>query len=106
MNVRQIPEKRTSFLYIVDMTIQLGNAKCLVVLGISKAHLLEVMARPDFKGLTHQDVEVLSVKILFKTHKEIIEQHLDDKSKQVGIPLQIMEVNGSDLNKGIRLLYR
>lgn len=101
--LKKIPKKRMDWIYLVDMTIKLGTAKCLVILGISKTHLYEVMARPGFKGLTHQDVEVLSIKILFQTTGEIIEQHLDELSFMTGIPLQIIADHGSDLKKGIML---
>lgn len=97
------PEKRNDWIFIADMTIKLGTAKCLVILGITKATLKEVMARPGFKGLTHKDVEVLSVEILFQSNGEIIEQCLNELSQKIGVPIQIIADHGSDLSKGIRL---
>lgn len=48
------------------------------------------MSQPKLSGLKHQDVEVLSLEILFSTTGEIIEQCLEKASNQVGIPLQII----------------
>lgn len=99
--LQKIPEKRTDWILIIDMTIKLGSAKCLVILGITHAHLLEIMARPDFKGLTHEDVEVLLVKILFQSNGPTIEKCLNELCEKIGVPLQIIADHGSDLNNGI-----
>ena len=64
------------------------------------------MSQPDFSGLKHQDVEVLSIEICFSTSGEIIEQHLDKLSDKVGVPLQIISDHGGDIKKGIELFVQ
>jgi DNA-binding Lrp family transcriptional regulator len=54
-------------------------------------------------GLAHEDVEVLGLEVLASTKKEIIKQLLEKVSKVVGVPVQIVADNGSDLAAGIKL---
>lgn len=57
----------------------------------------------DHRGLSHHDVEILGLEIMSSTKGELIEQQLDKISKRVGIPVQIVADNGSDLARGIKL---
>lgn len=56
---------------------------------------LDSKKEPSF-ALRHQDVEVLAVKILVSDTGEVIEEILTQLTKQIGSPVQIVEVNGSD----------
>jgi hypothetical protein len=94
-------EQRNDWIFIVDFTIELGKQKALVVLGVSQEHFLEVVN--ENRGLSHCDVEVLGLEIMNSTKGELIEQQLDKISKKVGIPIQIVADNGSDLARGIKL---
>jgi hypothetical protein len=86
----------------IDFTVELGKQKALVVLGVSQKYFQEeVVAR--HRSLSHKDVEVLGLEIMDSTTGELIEQQLDKISKKVGIPIQIVADNGSDLAKGIKL---
>jgi hypothetical protein len=94
-------EQRKDWIFIVDFTIELGKQKALVVLGVSQEHFLEVVN--EHRGLSHNDVEVLGLEIMNSTKGELIEQQLDKISKKVGVPIQIVADNGSDLARGIKL---
>jgi len=85
---------------ILDLTIELGQAKCLVILGIPAARLSETGY-----ALQHQDVKVLAIEVLFHSTGEIIHQLLVDLAKQIGNPIQILSDHGSDMKKGVEL-YR
>lgn len=102
----QTQEKHSDWIFIIDLTIKLGQVKCLVVLGIRKSHLNQLLSQPDFSGLKHTDIVVLSLEILFSTKGEIVEQCLNTLSDKVGVPIQIISDHGSDLKKGIELFIQ
>lgn len=95
-------EKREDWLFIIDLSIELGKEKCLVVLGVSQEYYIEEV-RKKGRGLTHQDVEVLQLEIMTSTKGELIAAVLEKVTNQVGTPLQIVSDHGSDLYRGIQL---
>lgn len=95
-------EYRKDWIFIVDFTIELGHQKALVVLGVSQEYFLEKVISEN-RGLSHNDVELLGLEIMNSTKGELIEQKLDEISKKVGVPVQIVADNGSDLARGIKL---
>ena len=101
--LQQNHEKADDWIFILDLIIELGQGKCLVILGIRKSRLEELLSQPEFSGLKHQDVVVLSLEILHSTKGIVIEQCLNNLSLKVGVPIQIISDHGSDLKKGIEL---
>lgn len=95
-------EYRTDWIFIVDLTVELGTEKGLVVLGVPQ-QLLEEEVFADKRGLQHQDVQILALEIMHSTKGELIEQKLTEITEKVGCPLQIIADNGSDIQKGIKL---
>jgi hypothetical protein len=107
-------ERRSDWIMIVDITIELGTAKCLVILGIPQAHLPSAMAGRDRLEdidnnsfvLQHQRVKILSIEVLTTVTGEVINDKLEALSKKVGIPRQIIADHGSDVKKGIELFQQ
>lgn len=95
-------EYRSDWIFIVDMTIEIGKNKCLVILGISQEKLARIIEK-EARSLQHQDVEVLSLEILNTTVGTIILDKLNNLSERVGTPIQIVSDRGSDIKKGIDL---
>ena len=95
-------EYRNDWIFIVDFTIELGQQKALVVLGVSQEHFSNTVVS-EHRGLSHSDVEILGLEIMTSTKGELIEQQLHNISKRVGVPVQIVADNGSDLARGIKL---
>lgn len=54
-------------------------------------------------GLSHEDVEILGLEVMDSTRGEIIQEKLEQVSQKVGVPVQIVADNSSDLARGIRL---
>jgi hypothetical protein len=95
-------EYRTDWIFILDLTIEIGKTKCLVILGIPQEKL-EVIVKQAARSLHHQDVEVLSIEILNTTVRVVILEKLNNLAEQVGDPIQIVSDRGSDIKKGIDL---
>jgi len=97
-------EYRKDWIFILDMTIELGAAKCLVILGISQEKLTKIIKEEE-RSLQHEDVEILSLDIMEKSPGVMILEKLSNLAERVGTPVQIISDWGSDIKKGIEL-YR
>lgn len=95
-------ETRDDWIFIVDLTVELGTEKGLVVLGVSQQKLEEEIL-PLRRGLQHQDVQILALEIMSSTRGELIEEKLTEVSLKCGCPRQIIADRGSDIQRGIKL---
>lgn len=91
----------SDWVFLVDLTIQLGTHKCLVVLGVPLSQLQRSGYSPD-----HHDVHVLSLHVLTRCNGKIVCGHLTRLSKRVGVPVQILSDHGGDVSAGIRLFQQ
>ena len=87
----------SDWVFLVDLTIQLGEHKCLVILGVRLSVLRSKGYSPD-----HHDVQVLSVAVLTRCDGETVAAHLGTLSKRLGVPVQVVSDHGSDVLAGIR----
>ena len=94
---RPLP-KYQDWVYLLDLTIQLGQHKCLVILGVSLSQF-----RRNGCRLNHRDVYVLSVQVLTHCTAETIYQNLAEVQKRTGTPLEAISDHGNDVWGGIRL---
>ncbi len=91
-------EHREDRIFIMDMTVELGKSKCLLILGVSESRFRQA----DF-CLTHHDTEVLALQIFTQAKGEDIAACLEGLSQRIGVPKQIVSDQGSDIKKGIQL---
>jgi len=70
-------EYRNDWIFIIDITVELGHQKAMVVLGISQKCLKELINN-SAKSLSHQDVEILALEIMDSTKGEFIEKKLNE----------------------------
>jgi len=99
--LQHVPKRRSDWVWIIDHTLQWGTARCLVVLGVSEAHL----AAHGFR-LGHADVCVLALEVVEHSDGTVVHQQLVALAERVGVPRQIVSDHGSDLAKGIRLFQQ
>ncbi|WP_213460587.1 hypothetical protein [Thiocapsa sp.] len=97
----QPPQRREDWIYIADHTLELGTSKCLVILGIPAARLLETGYSPS-----HRAMQVLAVKVTTHSTGEWVATVLREVAERTGVPVQIVADHGSDLHKGITLFRR
>lgn len=91
-------EKRSDWIFIVDHTVELGQNKCLIMLGVKGEELKE-----GSYALAHQDVALLGLEVLPQSTGEIMEEKIRELAEKVGTPKQIVADEGSDIKKGIEL---
>jgi hypothetical protein len=91
-------EQAEDWVWIVDHVVQMGQEKCLLIVGI------RLSAVPvEGTSLTHADVEPIAVCPVAESNGEIVYQQLEAARKQTGVPREILSDQGSDLRKGIGL---
>jgi hypothetical protein len=91
-------EYRHDWVFIADMTVQLGVHKCLLILGIKQSHFEQ-----GHFCLQQRDVEVLGLEVLTHSNGKVIHDYLEKLGQRVGVPKQIVSDQGSDIKKGIQL---
>lgn len=84
------------WVWIVDHTVQLGDDKCLVILGVRLCYLL---SRNDC--LSHEDVEPIELAPVKKSNGEVVYQQLEQAVSKTGVPCAIVSDHGTDLNAGV-----
>jgi hypothetical protein len=94
---RPVP-RCSDWVFLVDLTIQLGDHKCLLILGVPLSRLRSTGYSPDF-----QDVHLLALEVLTHCSGDIIATQLRTVSQRVGLPRQIVSDHGSEVLAGIRL---
>jgi hypothetical protein len=91
----------SDWVFLVDLTIQLGTHKCLVILGVPLSRLGRQGYSPD-----HHAVQVLSLEVLTHSNGRTIARHLNTVANRVGVPVQMVSDHGNDVLAGIRLFQR
>ena len=90
-------QKSNDWIGMIDLSIQIGSKKCLLILGVRTATLLKA------KALTFEDVHVLHLELLEKTSGPIIYEILKKSEETVGQYRQFCHDQGSDIVSATRL---
>jgi hypothetical protein len=94
-------DKHLDWVWMMDHSIQLGDEKSFLVLGIRKTSI------PIGRALCAKDMTVLHMSFMKKSTGEIINQILEDLSKSLEIiPRQIISDEGGDVKKGACLFAK
>jgi hypothetical protein len=84
------------WMVIIDASIQMGDRKCLVVLGCPMDQL------PSNRALNLKDLTPLSLKVVKGLNAEVVEITLNEVNKIVGNVASINSDRGSDMLRGIK----
>jgi hypothetical protein len=84
------------WVWIVDHTVQIGQEKCFVIVGVR----LSALADRDY-CLSQEDVEPLTVAPVTQSNGAIVFAQLQDTVAKTGVPRQIVGDQGSDLHAGV-----
>ncbi len=83
------------WIWIIDHTVQLGNEKCMVILGVRESSL------PDCElHLKHEDVEPLALFPVEKSNGEVVFRQLEATIEKTGLAKQIVYDHGADVKSG------
>jgi hypothetical protein len=89
-------DQADDWVWIVDHTVQVGDEKCLVILGL---RLSALPAEGDC--LSHSDVEPIALIPVEQSNGEVVYQQLEAQVAKTGLPREIISDHGTDLNAGL-----
>jgi hypothetical protein len=86
------------WMWIIDHTMQMGERKCFIILGIRRSAWEE-----EHRPLSHKDVEVIDLQPVTKSTGEVVYGQLEAATAKTGVPRVIVSDEGRDLHRGIDL---
>lgn len=102
LSVMQQPVPRhDDWIIILDLTVELGTAKVLAIVGLPQERLQILSEREQGCCLGHHDVQWLGLEVLEHSNGDIIADCLEKLEGRIGRIQQIVADHGSDLKSGI-----
>jgi len=89
-------EQAEDWMWIVDHTMQLGQRKCLIIVGLRQSAW-----DAENRCLSHEDVELIDLQPVTTSTGEVVYQQLEAATAKTGVPRAIVSDGGRDLHKGI-----
>lgn len=85
------------WVWMADHSIQIGQCKCLVILGIRTSHL------PIGRPLVHHDMEPIALVPMISSTRQTVAECLEQATARTGVPRAILTDHGSDLHGGVEI---
>ena len=92
-------EKAGDWVWIVDHTVQIGELKCLIIVGFR----LGVWQQQEDRTLAYEDVELIGLWPVRTSTGEIVDEQLESAIARTGLPWLIISDDGRDLHRGLAL---
>jgi hypothetical protein len=89
-------EQADDWMWIADHTMQLGERKCLIIVGIRQSAW-----DTEDRCLSHEDVQLIDLQPVTTSTGEVVYQQLEAATAKTGVPRAIVSDGGRDLRKGI-----
>ena len=93
--IKRPKEKADDWVWIVDHTVQIGQVKCLLVVGC-RLRVWQADPRP----LEHRDLQVLALEPVLESTGAIVDTQLEALVSVTGVPRQIVSDQGGDVKSG------
>jgi hypothetical protein len=94
-------EQADDWMWIVDHTLQMGERRCLIVVGIRQSAW-----EAEDRVLSHEDVELIDLQPVTESNGKVVYRQLKAAVAKTGVPRAIISDKGSDLHRGIELFRR
>ncbi len=95
-------QQADDWMWIIDHTLQLGDRKCLVILGLRQS----AWEQAESRVLSHEDVELIDLQPVTQSNGKVVYQQLKAAAAKTGVPRAIISDKGSDLHCGTDLFRR
>lgn len=86
------------WVWLMDHTNQVGQEKCLAIVGIRLSDL-----PPPGECLSHEHLEPIDLIPVTKSNKDIVYQQLESNIAKTGVPRAILSDHGGDIKAGTKL---
>jgi hypothetical protein len=87
----------TDWVWMIDHSVQIGQCKCLVILGIRLSEL------PVGRPLCHEDMEPIALVPMTRSTKQTVAACLEETVDRTGVPRAILDDHGADLHGGVEI---
>jgi hypothetical protein len=87
--------------WLIDHSVQIGQEKCLAILGIRLADL----PQPG-QSLRHEDMHLIELKPASSWTRTEVDEALEQAAARSGVPRVIVDDHGADINGGVALFQR
>ncbi len=87
------------WVWIVDHTVQIGELKCMIVVGFR----LGAWQQRENRTLSYEDVELIGLWPVRTSTGQIVDQQLVSVIARTGLPRLIISDDGRDLHRGLAL---
>ena len=94
-------EQADDWVWLVDHSAQIGQEKCLVILGVRLSKL-----PPVGECLRHEDLELIELLPVTTSNQEIVHAQLEQAIAKTGVPRAILQDHGSDLHAGAMQFFQ
>jgi hypothetical protein len=91
-------ERAEDWILLIDHSAQVGQEKCLLILGVRAANLPAAGT-----CLRYQDLKPVRLRVLKDPDKQAVCEELEAVSKQTGVPRAIVNDFGADIHGGVKL---
>lgn len=91
-------EHADDWFWLIDHSAQIGQEKCLVILGVRAANLPAAGT-----CLRYQDLKLIRLRIMKDPDKQAVAAELEAASKETGVPRCIVDDHGADIHGGVKL---
>lgn len=85
------------WVWMIDHSIQIGQCKCLVILGVRLSEL------PEGRPLSHSDMEPIALVPMTDSTKLAVAHCLEAAAARTGPPRAILDDHGADLHGGVEI---
>lgn len=92
-------QQADDWMWIIDHTVQLGDRKCLVIVGLRQS----AWEQAESRVLSHEDVQLIDLQPVVQSNGQVVYQQLKAAATKTGVPRLIVSDKGSDLHYGIDL---
>lgn len=92
-------EQADDWVWIVDHTVQIGELKCMLVVGL---RLLAWQEQAD-RRLSYEDVDLIGLWPVRSSTGEVVAEQLESAVARTGLPRLILSDDGRDLHRGLAL---
>jgi len=97
--------KADDWMWIIDHTIQMGERKCLIIVGLRQSTWNALHRERGHRVLSHKDVEVITLEPVTESNGKVVYQQLQAAAEKTGIPRAIISDAGSDLHAGFGMFH-
>ena len=89
-------QQADDWMWIVDHTLQMGDRKCLIIVGIRQSAW-----DAEDRVLSHEDVDLIDLQPVTESNGKVVYRQLKAATTKTGVPRAIVSDNGGDLHSGI-----